>query len=135
MSGPEKLSKLCHLPTGLAGACGTLPAPIEVAVPDEQPIKTPNPSGQATLGIYTGAHTVFSSLRAQERTIAASERISSPWEAQRDQAVSPEPSSEPSQQPAGFLQTVAEVIREHPGGFISAALDLVLGRGKFTKEN
>jgi len=135
MNGPEKLSKLCHLPTGLAGACGTLSAPIEVAVLNKQPTETPNSSGQDTLGIYTGAHTVSSSLRAQERTIAASERISSPWEAQRDQVVGPEPSSEPSQQPVGFLQTVSEVIKDYPLGFYSALLDLALGRGEFAKEN
>ncbi len=46
-----------------------------------------------------------------------------------------QPGKASDNQPPGFLQTVAEVIREHPGGFISAALDLVLGRGKFTKEN
>jgi hypothetical protein len=34
----------------------------------------------------------------------------------------------------GFLQTVREVIREHPGGFIPAALALVLSRGEFTKK-
>lgn len=40
----------------------------------------------------------------------------------------------PESEAPGFLQTVSEVVREHPGGFIPAALDLVLDRGEFSKK-
>ena len=36
--------------------------------------------------------------------------------------------------PPGFLQTVREAIREYPFGFYSALIDLVRGRGEFTKK-
>jgi hypothetical protein len=36
----------------------------------------------------------------------------------------------PGSEVPGFLQTVSEVVREHPDGFIPAAINLVFGRGE-----
>jgi hypothetical protein len=42
------------------------------------------------------------------------------------------PTAVPKREPApGFLQTIREVIREHPGGFYDAVVDLALGKGEF----
>lgn len=41
----------------------------------------------------------------------------------------------PTERAPGFLQTVGEVIRQNPSGFVSAVLvDLPLGRGDFAKK-
>lgn len=43
------------------------------------------------------------------------------------------PSEPPQSQPPGFLQTVSEVYKEHPTGFLPVVINYILRRGEFTK--